>query len=85
LNPDEGVWNGVKNNSIGRKAITSPERLKREAIGDLRFIQKSPDRVRAYRQTETTQYAAQSTLLSDGQHNAITNQPMPGKLCKAIQ
>ena len=58
LNPDEGVWNDVKNNSIGRKAITSPEHLKREVIGDLRSIQKSPDRVRAYFQTETTKYAA---------------------------
>lgn len=58
LNPDEGVWNDVKNNSIGRKAITSPEHLKREVIGCLRSIQRSPDRVRGYYLTETTKYAA---------------------------
>jgi transposase len=58
LNPDERVWNDVKNNSIGRKVITSPEHLKRKVLGDLRSIQKSPDRVRAYFQSETTQDAA---------------------------
>lgn len=58
LNPDERVWNDLKNNSIGRKVVTGPEDLKREVIGDLRSIQKSPDRVRAYFQNETTRYAA---------------------------
>jgi transposase len=58
LNPDERVWNDLKNNSIGRKAISSPDMLKREVIGHLRSIQQSPDRVRAYFQNETTKYAA---------------------------
>jgi transposase len=58
LNPDERVWNDLKNNCIGRKMITSPEDLKSEVVNDLRSIQKSPDRVRAYFQNETTKYAA---------------------------
>jgi transposase len=58
LNPDERVWNDLINNYIGRKVITSPEELKRDVINDLRSIQKSPDRVRAYFQNETTKYAA---------------------------
>lgn len=58
LNPDERVWNDLKNNSIGRTMITTPEGLKSDVIGHLRFIQKSPDRVRAYFQNETTKYAA---------------------------
>ncbi len=58
LNPDERVWNDLKNNSIGRKAITSPVHLKREVVSHLRSIQKSPDRVRAFFQTDTTRYAA---------------------------
>lgn len=58
LNPDERVWNDVKNNAIGRQAIQSPAHLKRAVISYLRVIQKSPERVRSYFQNETTRYAA---------------------------
>jgi len=58
LNPDERVWNDLKNNGIGRKVITSPEQLKSMVIGFLRFIQKSPLRVRGYFNNATTKYAA---------------------------
>jgi transposase len=58
LNPDERVWNDLKNNAVGRKMITSPEQLHHEVIGHLRSIQRSPDRVRGYFDNETTQYAA---------------------------
>lgn len=58
LNPDERVWNDLKNNGVGRQAISSPEQLHGAVISHLRFIQKSPDRVRAYFKNETTRYAA---------------------------
>jgi transposase len=58
LNPDERVWNDLKNNLVGRKVIMSPDQLKDEVISNLRSIQKSADRVRAYFQNETTKYAA---------------------------
>ena len=58
LNPDERVWNDLKNNAIGRSAITNPEQLHRAVVSHLRFIQKSPDRVQAYFNGETTKYAA---------------------------
>ena len=58
LNPDERVWNDLKNNAIGRQAITAPTQLHSAVISHLRCIQKSPDRVRAYFNNETTQYAA---------------------------
>lgn len=58
LNPDERVWNDLKNNAVGRKSIASPEEMHRVVVGHLRFIQKTPDRVRAYFQNETTRYAA---------------------------
>jgi len=57
FNPDERVWNDLKNNGIGRKVITSPERMHSDVIGYLRFIQKSPDRIRSYFNNETTKYA----------------------------
>ena len=58
LNPDERVWNDLKNNGIGRQAISSPEQLHGAVISHMRFIQKSPDRVRGYFNNETTKYAA---------------------------
>lgn len=58
LNPDERVWNDLKNNAIGRKSISNPATLKADVISHLRFIQKTPHRVRAYFQNETTKYAA---------------------------
>lgn len=58
LNPDERVWNDLKNNAIGKQVIVSPEQLHGAVISHLRFIQKSPDRVRSYYNNETTKYAA---------------------------
>jgi len=58
LNPDERVWNDLKNNSIGRNVITNADILKHEVLSEMRSIQKSPDRVRAYFQNATTKYAA---------------------------
>ena len=58
LNPDERVWNDLKNNAVGRQSITSPNQLKGAIISHLRLVQKSPDRVRSYFESETTRYAA---------------------------
>ncbi len=58
LNPDERVWNDLKNNAIGRQCINSPDQLHGAVISHLRFIQKSPDRVCSYFNNETTKYAA---------------------------
>jgi transposase len=58
LNPDERVWNDLKNNGIGRQAISSPEQLHGAVISHMRFIQKTPERVRGYFNNETTKYAA---------------------------
>ena len=58
LNPDERVWNDLKNNAVGRQRIDSPKQLYKAVISHLRFVQKSPHRVRSYFQNETTKYAA---------------------------
>lgn len=58
LNPDELVWNDLKNNHLGRKAIVCAEQLKAEVISFLRYLQKTPDRIRSYFQAPTTCYAA---------------------------
>ena len=57
LNPDERVWNDLKNNGIGKQVITTPQKLFSAVISYLRFIQKSPARVRSYYHSQTTLYA----------------------------
>ena len=58
LNPDERAWNALKNNAVGRQIITTPDQMHSSIISHLRFIQKTPDRVRSYYNNATTQYAA---------------------------
>jgi len=58
LNPDEWVWNHLKNHGIGRKVITTPEQLKKEVISHMRHLQKSPLLVQSFFQAPTTKYAA---------------------------
>jgi len=58
LNPDERVWNDLKNNAIGQQAIIAPGQMHSAVISHLRFIQKSPNRIRSYFNNATTRYAA---------------------------
>ncbi len=58
LNPDELVWNDVKNNAVGRSKLDGPQDLHRAVLGRLRFLQKRPDRVRSFFHAPETRYAA---------------------------
>jgi transposase len=58
INPDELVWNDVKNNGVGRALIRTPKDLDRAVNSRLRLLQRNPDKVRAFFQTDTTRYAA---------------------------
>jgi len=58
LNPDEFVWNDVKNNGVGRSFIAQKQDLKTAVVSRLRFLQKNPAHVRSFFQAETTRYAA---------------------------
>jgi len=58
LNPDEYVWNDVKNNGVARRQIHTKEDLKCAALSHLRHLQKSPDKVKKFFQTKHTKYAA---------------------------
>ena len=57
LNPDEYVWNDLKNNAVGRMSIKSQTELKKAAISHLRFLQKSPNLVKSFFCAPSTQYA----------------------------
>ena len=58
LNPDELVWNSLKNVGLGRRAHQTKEQMKRDAMAHLRSLQKSPDKVRSFFQAPHTRYAA---------------------------
>lgn len=57
LNPDELVWNHLKNHGVGKRIVKSREELKRVVIGHLRFLQKTPALVRAFFRESHVRYA----------------------------
>lgn len=57
-NPDELVWNHVKNHKTGKLAIDGPRQFESRIIGFLRALQKTPDLVRALLQHPSVRYAA---------------------------
>ena len=63
LNPDEQVWNQVKNHGVGRIPITGPDQLKSRILSHLRKLQKLPSLVRSFFGMPETAYAAESILL----------------------
>jgi len=58
LNPDELVWNHVKNHGISRTLISSTKQLKSSVASKLHQLQKLPEKVKSFFQTSTTRYAA---------------------------
>ena len=57
LNPDELVWNDLKNHILGRKVITGPTQMKQVVLGRLRWMQKTPAHVASFFQAPETKYA----------------------------
>ena len=58
LNPDELVWNNLKSQGTGKRAITGPGQLKKLVVGHLRSMQKNAGLVRSFYRTPSTEYAA---------------------------
>lgn len=58
LNPDELVWNDLKNGIVGRSTVKDRQELKAKVISGLRRIQKNQKKVRAFFQHPKTKYAA---------------------------
>jgi transposase len=58
LNPDEYVWNDLKNHGIGRKVITSLTQMRQAVLSHLHQLQKLPAIVRGFFHAPTTRYAA---------------------------
>ena len=58
LNPDELVWNGLKNQALGKLVHTTKASMKKAAKAYLRGLQRSPQRIRAFFRKPSTIYAA---------------------------
>jgi transposase len=58
LNPDELVWNDLKNQGVGRMVIEGAAHLHHAVGSHLRFLQRCPTLIRSFFQTPTTAYAA---------------------------
>lgn len=48
LNPDELVWNHLKNNGVGKRIIRTRDELKRVVLAHLRSLQKTPALIRSF-------------------------------------
>jgi transposase len=57
LNPDELVWNDLKNNAVGRMAISSRGQLKQVVMTHMYSLQKLPELVMSFFLAPTTSYA----------------------------
>jgi transposase len=58
LNPDEQVWNEVKNHKIGKQPIESKGDLKKRLYSALRSLQRHTERIQSFFQLQHTKYAA---------------------------
>lgn len=58
LNPDELVWNDLKNHVLGRMRITGPDQMRRAVLSRLRWMRKQPKHVASFFHAPETRYAA---------------------------
>ena len=58
LNPDEQVWNEIKNNKIGKQPIKNKRDLKQRLYSALRSLQRQSERIRSFFQLPDTLYAS---------------------------
>lgn len=58
LNPDEYVWNDLKNNGVGRIPASGPDQLKANVVSHMRRLQKKTVLVRSFFQAPETIYAS---------------------------
>lgn len=62
FNPDEQVWNEIKNNRIGKKPILDKNDLKSRLRSELASLQKNVNRILSFFKLPNTKYASQVTV-----------------------
>ena len=58
LNPDEQVWNEIKNRNLEKQPIKNKSDLNRRIDGVLRSLKENADRIRSFFKLDDTKYAA---------------------------
>jgi len=58
LNPDELVWNHLKNHGVGKRIVHSRDHLREMVLAHLRSLSRMPDRIRSFFQHPSLRYAA---------------------------
>ena len=48
LNPDEHVWNHLKNHGVGKQTIWSRDQFRKVVLGHMRSLQRLPDLIRSF-------------------------------------
>lgn len=57
LNPDELVWNSLKNQGVGRRSIKGPDHLKSIVLKHLRSLQRNTKKIRSFFLESHVRYA----------------------------
>jgi transposase len=60
LNPDELVWNGLKNGGLGKRFHCMKQIMKQVAVSYMRKLQRLPSLIMSFFQKPSTAYAALS-------------------------
>ena len=60
LNPDEQVWNEIKNNRLGKMNITSKQEFKRKIVSELKSLQNRSDRIKSFFEMPDTKYISEA-------------------------
>lgn len=58
LNPDELVWNHLKNHTVGRSTVTDKNDFKKQVSKSMRSLQKNPEKIKSFFGKDTFKYAA---------------------------
>jgi transposase len=58
LNPDELVWNHLKNHTVGRSTVTDKADFKRQVTRSMKSLQKNPEKIKSFFGKDTLRYAA---------------------------
>jgi transposase len=57
FNPDEQVWNEIKNNKIGKQPVKNKIDLQKRLDSALKYLQESTDRIKSFFNLPDTKYA----------------------------
>lgn len=58
LNPDELVWNHLKNHTVGRSTVTDKQNFKSQIESSMRSLQKNPNKIKSFFGKDNLKYAA---------------------------